>query len=325
MNGFQVRPVIGPREGELAVLDTFHVTESPVLQSSRESFVPQTRSVTSSESWIRSMHENIERELSNLPPTKVYDELRLREDEMDLELRKRRAAAKILKPTYPILTIDMKDKTKMALSNDDETIMITKFGIDFKVHDLGTLRSPKWLNDEVINFYMQLIKERSESNRGSLPSIHIFSSFFFPKLRDRGYDSVRASTRKITPSVLTFDMVLLPIHLGLHWCMAAIDFRARSITYYDSLHGNNVGCLESLRNWIAEESRDKLREEFNFSGWTESCPKDIPAQHNSYDCGVFALAYAEHLSRDAPFSFSQSNMNYWRDRISYEILTGKLL
>ena len=33
--------------------------------------------------------------------------------------------------------------------------------------------------------------------------------------------------------------------------------------------------------------------------------QDIPQQMNGSDCGVFSCKYAEYLSRDAPFTFSQ--------------------
>lgn len=207
----------------------------------------------------------------------------------------------------------------------DNQVVISKFDIDFCRHDLNTLRSSNWLNDEVINFYLQMLSDRSRK-QSRLPSLHVFSSFFYPKLKDRGYDSVRSSTRKIKPSLLQHvDLILFPIHLGMHWCMAGIDFRHRTITYYDSLRGNNALCLQLLRSWLEQESHDKCGVEFEFTGWTGLCYKDMPTQKNGYDCGVFSLAVAEHISRDAPLSFSQLDMPYWRDRISYEIITGKLL
>jgi sentrin-specific protease 1 len=241
------------------------------------------------------------------------------------ERRKSEATTKSLSSIPAEFSASMKSTIMEALSRHDDDVIITKFGIDFCTRDLVTLRSPRWLNDEVINFYMQMIMERSLLEQANSPSVHVFSSFFYPKLRDRGYDLVRTSTRRVTPSVLKKDLILLPIHLGMHWCMAAIDFRSRTILYYDSLHGSNKQCLSVLRDWIANESKDKLKYDFDFTGWTLSCPKDIPAQQNGYDCGVFALVFAEHLSRDSPFNFSQSNMLYWRDRISYEIITGNFI
>lgn len=43
-------------------------------------------------------------------------------------------------------------------------------------------------------------------------------------------------------------------------------------------------------------------------------------QTNSYDCGVFALTFAEHLSRDANLSFSQKHINYFRATFAAAIM-----
>ena len=43
------------------------------------------------------------------------------------------------------------------------------------------------------------------------------------------------------------DLIMIPIHLGMHWCLAAIDMRAKTITYYDSLLGDNHQCTNTLR------------------------------------------------------------------------------
>ena len=47
--------------------------------------------------------------------------------------------------------------------------------------------------------------------------------------------------------IFEHDLVLLPVHLGMHWCLAIIDFRLHEILYYDSLLGTNPTCLSKLR------------------------------------------------------------------------------
>ncbi len=36
------------------------------------------------------------------------------------------------------------------------------------------------------------------------------------------------------------ELVLLPIHLRMHWCLAVIDFSQKKLAYYDSLLGSNL-------------------------------------------------------------------------------------
>lgn len=43
------------------------------------------------------------------------------------------------------------------------------------------------------------------------------------------------------------DLLLLPIHLGMHWCLAVVDFSQHQFRYYDSLKGRNLSCLRRLR------------------------------------------------------------------------------
>lgn len=277
------------------------------------------------------VRERIDCEVSNIDAQSPFSErYKRRRQHLDNAISDlRRSLRSISEPLFAKVRLSKHDKAiiKANLGRPEDEIVISKFSIDFCVRDLRTLTSPNWLNDEVINFYCKLLVERSERNQGKLPSLHTFSSFFFPKLRDRGYESVKTATRRLNPPALSRDLLLVPIHLGMHWCMAAIDTRSKSIAYYDSLHGRNLECLRALREWIKGEFAERQGgRQFDFTEWTELCSaEDIPAQHNGYDCGVFALAFAEHLSRDAPFTFSQADMPYWRDKISLEIIKGNLL
>ncbi|KAI8812089.1 hypothetical protein BJ742DRAFT_674201, partial [Cladochytrium replicatum] len=209
-------------------------------------------------------------------------------------------------------------------------VLIDKFNVSLKRADLLTLRDGQWLNDEVINFYGQLMMERATNaqcgsakhNSESYPNIHFFNTFFYSTLRDQGYDRVKRWTRKF--DIFAKDYVILPVHLGVHWCCAVINFKRKRLEYYDSMHGNNSQCFQLLRLYLNKESMDKKKTEFNFEGWVDFAPKNIPAQTNGYDCGVFTCMFAEYSSREAPFDFTQAQMVYLRKRIAYEIISGRL-
>lgn len=47
--------------------------------------------------------------------------------------------------------------------------------------------------------------------------------------------------------LFSHDLILLPVHLGMHWCLAVIDFKSCQFLYYDSLLGSNSVCLARLR------------------------------------------------------------------------------
>ena len=48
---------------------------------------------------------------------------------------------------------------------------------------------------------------------------------------------------------------------------------------------------------------------------------EVPIQHNGCDCGVFALQFAERLSRGAPLDFHQRDMQYFRAKIAADIMS----
>ena len=72
--------------------------------------------------------------------------------------------------------------------------------------DISRLHPGQWLNDEIINFYGAMILGRSEASKENpappqangkkmtkkaLLSVHYFSSFFWSKLVNEGYDKGR--------------------------------------------------------------------------------------------------------------------------------------
>uniref|UniRef100_A0A7N4NYN6 SUMO specific peptidase 1 n=1 Tax=Sarcophilus harrisii TaxID=9305 RepID=A0A7N4NYN6_SARHA len=176
---------------------------------------------------------------------------------------------------------------------------------------------------EIINFYMNMIMERSKEK--GMPSVHAFNTFFFTKLKTAGYQAVKRWTKKV--DVFSVDILLVPIHLGVHWCLAVIDFRKKYITYYDSMGGINSEACRILLQYLKQESLDKKRKEFDTNGWLLFSKKsqEIPQQMNGSDCGMFACKYADCITKDRPINFTQQHMPYFRKRMVWEILHRKLL
>ncbi len=130
-----------------------------------------------------------------------------------------------------------------SLAASDE-VLSNAFSISITRKDIQTLRGLNWLNDEIINFYMNLICERSQTGETSLKT-YAFSTFFYSKLIKDGYSSLKRWTRKV--DIFSYNLIVVPIHLGLHWTLAVIDMNCQEIRYYDSMNGNNNECLKALR------------------------------------------------------------------------------
>ena len=100
---------------------------------------------------------------------------------------------------------------------------------------------------QVINYYLQLIQRRSEDDL-DLPRVYSFNTFLYPRIQEKGHVGVKRWTRKV--NIFEFDILLIPIHLGMHWCMAYVDVRKKVLRYLDSLGGSNVQCRRVLFEYL---------------------------------------------------------------------------
>lgn len=223
---------------------------------------------------------------------------------------------------FVTLTPEMEEIIDNALLKGSPTqVLINKFNTQITRHDISTLDGLNWLNDEVINFYMNLLIERGKND--NYPNVYAFNTFFYPKLLKTGFASVRRWTKKV--DLFSNDLLLIPVHLGMHWCLATVDFRTKCVRYFDSMLSDNNKCLDALLKYLEDEHQDKKSSPFDKTGWMAENVKDIPQQMNGSDCGMFACMFAEYLSRDADITFDQQHMPYFRRKMVYEIVTGSLL
>lgn len=223
----------------------------------------------------------------------------------------------------PSMTAEMQHEVEAALvSTPPDEVLASAFRLNIRRADMQTLADNQWLNDEVINFYMNLLVQRSEQ-QGS-PRVYAFNTFFFPMLEKKGYAALKRWTR--TVDLFSYDILLVPLHFDNHWCLAAVDFRKQSIAYYDSLYSEReqTRCLATLQQYLEDESQHKRNHGINWDSWTLRA-MDVPQQQNFNDCGMFTCQYAECVSRDALISFGQQHMPYFRKRVVYEILHKAIL
>ena len=79
-----------------------------------------------------------------------------------------------------------------------------------------------------------MLAERS-GREECLPSVHVTSTFFYPKLMEKGHSGLKRWTK--TVDIFSKDIILIPVHTlhpqGMHWCLAVVDFRKPGIFYYD--------------------------------------------------------------------------------------------
>lgn len=204
-------------------------------------------------------------------------------------------------------------------------IIITKFNITIRRANIETLNGENWLDDEIINFYMNLLMERSKicSQSEGLPRVYAFNTFFMTRLLTSGYAGVRRWTKNV--DIFEYELIPVPVHVnGVHWCMAIIDFRHRTIRYYDSLGSKNPEVLNKLADYLVEEALDKKGQTFDMGGWSLKSMTNIPQQKNQSDCGVFSCAYADVITRNEQIQFTHKSMRWLRLKMSMEIRRGRV-
>ncbi len=53
----------------------------------------------------------------------------------------------------------------------------------------------------------------------------------------------------------------------LRTSLQVIDFKMKTIGYYDSMGGQNNACLNALGAYLRDESMDKKKQEYKLDGW----------------------------------------------------------
>lgn len=233
------------------------------------------------------------------------------------EIAQKRAS--LTRPVRVAIPIDTAKRVEKALHGhgSHDQILVEKFNQEIRIKDLSTLKNTAWLNDEVINFYMNLISERAKSESGM--TIHAFNTFFYSKLVKSGYKDVRRWAKKAKVDIAKCDLVLVPVHLGVHWCMSVINARQKRFEYWDSLKGGAGQAFSALREYMKNEAPD-----VDIGSWENWVPASGPQQRNGYDCGVFACQTAECISRSREPEFTQEDMPELRRRIAASILDAKI-
>ncbi|NXN98239.1 SENP5 protease, partial [Rhinopomastus cyanomelas] len=182
--------------------------------------------------------------------------------------------------------------------------------------DLATLEGQNWLNDQIINMYGELVMDAVPEK------VHFFNSFFHRQLVTKGYNGVKRWTKKV--DLFKKTLLLIPIHLEVHWSLITVNIPNRIISFYDSQGIHFKFCVENIRKYLLTEAKEKNRPEF-LQGWQTAVTKCIPQQKNDSDCGVFVLQYCKCLALDQPFQFSQEDMPRVRKRIYKELCECQLI
>ncbi|KAL9237697.1 hypothetical protein vseg_012217 [Gypsophila vaccaria] len=235
----------------------------------------------------------------------------------------------LLRELFVPLSEEEEGEVKTAFSNSNRRkVLVTHENSNIPItgEKLQCLRPGAWLNDEVINVYLELLKERERREPNKYLTCHFFNTFFYKKLIGgrNGYDykAVKrwTSLRKLGYKLSDCDKIFVPIHKEVHWCLAVINNKDKTFQYLDSLGGRDLQVLSVLAKYYVDEVKDKCGQDIDVNSWQLEYVEDLPEQQNGFDCGVFMIKYADFYSRGMGLHFSQENMPYFRCRTAKEIL-----
>ena len=164
---------------------------------------------------------------------------------------------------------------------------------------------------------------RKNYREAGMPKVYAMSTYFFLSLMLNGPKGMERWTKNV--DVFDYDLILVPIHQEVHWCLAVVDFRSPGVFYYDSMDGHNMPALSLILEYLKVEHLKKRKTELDARQYVREIVEDSPKQENEDDCGIFACKAAEFLSRDVTLQFSQQDMPYYRKLMVYEITKKCLL
>ncbi|GFY85098.1 cysteine proteinases superfamily protein [Actinidia rufa] len=237
----------------------------------------------------------------------------------------------VLREAFLPLTKEEEAEVSRAFSNSNRRkVLVTHENANIEITGevLQCLRPGKWLNDEVINVYLELLKEREKREPKRFLKCHFFNTFFYKK-------------------------IFVPIHKEMHWCLAVINKKDQKFQYLDSLGGIDSQVLKVLgcsslggcpsfihysknkdawlsdylmisivwdptfiwqcttggwRWYFVDEVKDKSGEHIDISSWDQEYVDDLPEQENGWDCGVFMIKYSDFYSRGLDLCFNQMSI-----------------
>jgi sentrin-specific protease 1 len=164
---------------------------------------------------------------------------------------KRNAAAELVQPSISDALKSLPFTTALKLSanvaeagrqfvhysGDEGSIIQSGFNVHLMLKDVRTLKPATCLNDEIINFWLNLLQER-DCNAGR--NNRYFNSFFLSKLLRNGYDynAMLRWTRKMN-IFEDFEKLIFAYNDGdVHWeLLTATMVKPKSVHFLDSMGG----------------------------------------------------------------------------------------
>lgn len=168
------------------------------------------------------------------------------------------------------------------------------------------LQDGKWLNDDLINRYIELI-ENQPANR--LQNTEILNTYFATTTIGKSQKILNRYLLK--KNISRTSSLLIPInHNNTHWYFSKLD--ENTLVIFDSMrksveHYQENNIIKSILKFAAELYGKEVVLEVD---------QGYPQQENGYDCGMFMLMGLRDLMQCSSWSFQQGDIKFKRIQTS---------
>lgn len=211
---------------------------------------------------------------------------------------------------------DNEEEELVQMITDENEIVSTIQDIPVTQQDLGRLRNNDRLNDNLIQFYLELLIQKTQV------SMFAFPTYYYARLETIGFTT--EPQRWVLSDLSRVDKFLLPIYHSReqHWSLVYVETIEKNVYHFDSLFGSSSVVLNNVKSHFNNLIRPKLE---NMYEWNSVYYNEVPRQTNGIDCGVFVCLYSRHVILERDFSFSQRDINQWRKIIEHEIVQVNII
>ena len=199
-----------------------------------------------------------------------------------------------------------------------------------------SLKAPNWVNDEVINFNLSVLRNFYEEADDRI--IGYLGPFFLTQLLSEGdetydkeyvynYSNVRCWGKKLLKGVnpLDHDVIISFWNIrGSHWSLVLIFPKHKVIESCDSMNADHDVAINGMMRWFYDEISEhypSLVSDIEIEKWQLFQKREINKQHNGYDCGVFAICWTIALATGVHLkSVNQAAVTVARNRLLVNII-----
>lgn len=250
--------------------------------------------------------------------------------------------------------------TKPRNQYSKQTTLFVYNSITFTQHDYLFLRSPRYLNDTIISFFMQYYLDNNVKE-DIKRKIHVFNSFFFAKIKSirekqnqSDHDNLvsfnRVSRWLKGVKIFNKEFLIMPVCERDHWVLVIVCYPNKlpsdkvakipdaelyepAVIVLNSWKTSTPPIKRILSQFLSFQWKIEKKEHRNFRICNNLCPAIkllfpiLPQQRNNYNCGVYMLNYFNCFLKDPRGNYIKMYRNRdltrWFDNNSINIYTER--